>query len=109
LKTFRFLSKKRPKVKTTVIKEEIEKSEKLLQRKRFDQFLLIIQAKYRQIKPMETDKLLLNHVSTAYVGPKPSSKTDQIDKKSDLLKFFHLVKKKTFCLSFTIIISNNVG
>ena len=91
-----FLWEKRPKVKTTIIKEEVEKNEKLLQRKRFEQFLLIIQAKYRQIKPFETDKLLLNHVSTAYIGPKPTSQTDQNAKKSNLLKFFHLVKKILF-------------
>lgn len=76
-------------MKTTVIKLEIEKNEKLMQRKRFEQFLQIIQAKYHQIKPIENDKLLQNHVPNTYIGPHQTE--DKIARKSDLLKFFNLV------------------
>ena len=86
-------------MKTTIIKPETEKNEKLLQMRRFDQFLQIIQAKYRQIRPIDNDKLLQSHIPSAFIGPKPDLNAKN-NKKSEMLKFFHLVEKFKILIYF---------
>lgn len=78
----------KPKVRVTVIKKETEKNEKLLQKQRFDQFLQVVSAKYRVLKPVENDKAIRNHVPTAFIAAPAESKAD---KKADMIRFFYMV------------------
>lgn len=71
-----------------MMKKSIEKNDKLKEKERFNKFLTIISAKYRQNKPIDNDKPLRNHISTAFIAPPITS---QPNKKTELIKFFHLV------------------
>ena len=81
-----------------MIKPKSEENSKLREKKKFITFLDILAAKYRLNTAMELDNPMKTHVPQVFIGPDKRENNEKITRKSDLMLFFHLVKKSSFFL-----------